>query len=71
VEYLVVDTQGRILAALQSLGEVAREVGRIQRDSQTSGRVTVVRHDEDYGDVMSVDSFVTASPLPPLRDFSR
>jgi hypothetical protein len=67
MEYLVVNTEGRVLAVLESLEEVARELGRIGRDPQASGRIRVVRHDEHGGAVMGASSFVTASPLPSLR----
>jgi hypothetical protein len=71
VEYLVVDDEGTILAALQSPTGVARELLRIQRDPHASGRVRVVRHDEHDGEVIGVSSFVTASPLPSIRDTGR
>jgi hypothetical protein len=64
MEYLVVNTEGRVLAVLESLDEVVRELGRIGRDPHASGRVRVVRHDVHDGEVMGVESFVTASPLP-------
>jgi hypothetical protein len=64
MEYLVVNTEGRVLAVLESLDEVAGELGRIGRDPHASGRVKVVRHDVHDGEVMGVESFVTASPLP-------
>jgi hypothetical protein len=71
VEYLLVDTEGRVVAVLQSLTDVARVLGRMKRDSRASERVRVVRHDEHGGAVMSASSFVTASPLPSLPDPSR
>jgi hypothetical protein len=71
MEYLVVNTEGRVLAVLDSFEEVARELGRIGRDPQASGRVRVVRHDEHGGPVMGASSFVTASPLPSLSDPGR
>ena len=71
MEYLVVNTEGRVLAALESLDEVARELRRILRDPHASGRVRLVRHDVHDGEVMGVESFVTASPLPSLSDRGR
>lgn len=68
MEFLLIDTEGKVLAVAQSLHEVARQLARIGRESQSKGRVRVVRHGEHHGDVMSVDSFVTAAPLPPLRE---
>jgi hypothetical protein len=69
VEYLLVDTEGRVVAALQSLQEVARVLG--ERDPRATERVRVVRHDEHGGAVMGASSFVTVSPLPSLPDPSR
>jgi hypothetical protein len=66
IEYLVVDTEGSVLAVLQSLEEVARELKRIGRDPHASGRVQVVRHDEHGGAVVGASSFVAASSLPSL-----
>jgi hypothetical protein len=71
MEYLVVNTEGRVLAVLQSLEEVARELGRIQRDPHAIGRVRLVRHDVHDGEITGVESFVTASPLPSLSDPGR
>jgi hypothetical protein len=68
MELLLIDTEGKVLAVAQSLDEVVRQLARIRRESQASEPVRVVRHDEHHGDVMSVDSFVTASPLPPLLE---
>jgi hypothetical protein len=68
MEYLVVNTEGRVLAVLESLEEVARELRRLGRDPRTRGRVRVLRHEVHEGEVMGVESFVTASPLPSLRD---
>jgi hypothetical protein len=68
VEYLVVNTEGRVLAVLKSLEEVARELGRIGREPDGGGGVRVVRHDVHDGEVMGAESFVTASPLPSLHD---
>jgi hypothetical protein len=68
MEYLVVNTEGRVLAVLKSLEEVARELGRKRREPDASGGVRVVRHDVHDGEVMGAESFVTASPLPSLPD---
>jgi hypothetical protein len=68
MEYLVVNSEGSVLAVLESLEDVAREIRRIGRDPHASGRVRVIRHDVHEGEVMGVESFVTASPLPSLRD---
>jgi hypothetical protein len=67
MEYLVVDAEGRVLAVLESLDDVARELERIGRDPNASGDLRVVRHDEYGGPVMGASSFVTVSPLPSLR----
>ena len=66
MDLLLIDADGKILAVAQSLDEVARQLARVGRDSQAKAPVRVVRHDEHHGDIMSVDSFVTATPLPPL-----
>jgi hypothetical protein len=71
MEYLVVNTEGRVLAVLKSLEEVARELGRIGREPDASGGVPVVRHDVHDGEVMGAESFVTASPLPSPSDRGR
>jgi len=68
MDYLVVNTEGRVLAVLESLEEVARELRRLGRDPHVSGRVQVVRHDVHEGEVTRVESFVRAAPLPSLRD---
>ena len=68
MEYLVVNTEGRVLDVLESLEDVARWFRRIGRDPHTSGRVRVMRHDVHDGEVIGVDSFVTASPLPSRRE---
>jgi hypothetical protein len=62
VEYLLVNGEGKILAVLQSGAEAARELARIERDSPTE-RVIVVRHDENFGDLGSTESFVTVRPM--------
>jgi hypothetical protein len=64
VEFLLVNAEGSVLAVLESIEEVARELERIGRDPHASGRIRVVRHDEHGGAVIGVSSFVTASPLP-------
>jgi hypothetical protein len=66
VEYLLVDTEGRILAASQSPDALARQLRRIAPDPQARERVRVVRRDDYGGAVMSASSFVTAMPLPSL-----
>jgi hypothetical protein len=68
MEFLVVNTEGRVLAVLKSLEEVARELRRIGREPDASGGVRVVRHDVHDGEVMGAESFVTASPLASLHD---
>jgi hypothetical protein len=60
--YLIVNSEGKILAVLQRGAEVARELARIERDSPTE-RVTVVRHEEDFGGLASTESFVTVRQL--------
>jgi hypothetical protein len=65
VEYLLVNTEGRILAVLQRGAEVVRELARIERDSPTE-RVIVVRHDEHHSDLVSTESFVTVRPMSSL-----
>jgi hypothetical protein len=68
MEYLVVNAEGRVLAVLETLEEVARWwFRRIGRNPHASGRVQVMRHDIHDGEVMGVESFVTASPLPSRR----
>jgi hypothetical protein len=68
VEYLLVDTEGRVVAVLQSLRQAALVLGRMKRAGE---RVRVVRHDEYGGAFMSASSFVSASPLPSPRDPDR
>jgi len=66
VRYLVVDDEGRIFGELGSLAQAARLLARLRRDSEASGSLRVVRHDE-YGEgLMTTSSFITASPLPEL-----
>lgn len=67
MEYLVVTTEGTVVAVLESLEEVARELRRIGRDPHARGRVRVVRREVHDGEVVGVESFVAASPLPSLR----
>ena len=62
VEYLIVNSEGKILAVRERGAEVARELARIERDSPTE-RVTVVRHEEDFGGLASTESFVTVRQL--------
>ena len=60
MEYLLVDNDGRILAALPSLGQVALELARM--DPQVDGRVRIVRHDERGDDLAGASSFVEVTP---------
>jgi hypothetical protein len=71
VEFLLVDSDGKILAALPSVGEVARELARIGRDPDVEGPVRVVRHDESGNEVAGASTFVMATPLPSLLRRSR
>jgi len=64
VEYLLVDNDGRILAALPSVGRVALELARL--DPEAEGRVRIVRHDEHGGEVAGASSLVEVTPLPSL-----
>lgn len=64
VEYLLVDNDGRILAALPTVAQVALELARLDRRS--GGRVRIVRHDEHGDDVAGASSFVEVTPLPSL-----
>ena len=64
VEYLLVDNDGRILAALPSVGQVALELARM--DPQAGARVRIVRHEEHGDDVAGASSFVEVTPLPAL-----
>ncbi len=68
MEYLVVNSEGRVLDVLESLEEVARWFRRMGRDPHARRRVRLMRHDMYDGEVMGVESFVTASPLPSLRE---
>jgi SHS2 domain-containing protein len=69
VEYLLVNTEGEILAVLESPAEVARQIARIERESEV--HVRVVRHDEHQSDLVATESFVTATPLPMLVERPR
>jgi hypothetical protein len=71
VEFLLVNTEGKILAALQSPAEVARQLARIERESRGTGGVRVVRHDEHQSDLVATESFVMATPLPSLSERPR
>jgi hypothetical protein len=71
VEYLLVNTEGKILAVLQSPAEVARQLARIEGESEANESVRVVRHDEHRGDLVASESFVTAMPLPSLLERPR
>jgi hypothetical protein len=71
VEFLLVNTEGKILAVLQSPAEVARQLARIERESEATERVRVVRHDEHQGDLVATESFVSATPLPSLLERPR
>jgi hypothetical protein len=65
VEYLLVNSEEKILAVLQRGADVVRELARIERDSPTE-HVTVVRHDEHHGDFVSTESWVTVTPMSSL-----
>jgi SHS2 domain-containing protein len=69
VEYLLVNTEGEILAVLESPAEVARQLARIEKESEV--HVRVVRHDEHQSDLVATESFVTATPLPMLVERPR
>jgi hypothetical protein len=71
VEFLLVNTEGRILAVLQSPAEVARQLARIARESGGTEGVRVVRHDEHQSDLVATESFVMATPLPALSELPR
>jgi hypothetical protein len=61
---MLVDNDGRILAAPPSVEQLALELARI--DPQTDGRVRIVRHDEHGHEVAGASSFVEVTPLPSL-----
>ena len=65
------NTEGKILAVLQSPAEVARQLARIESDSESNESVRVVRHDEHRGDLVGTETFVTAMPLPSLLERPR
>ena len=69
VEFL--HTEGKSLAVLQSPAEVARQLTRIERESQATEGVRVVRHDEHQSDLVATESFVTATPLPSFSERPR
>jgi hypothetical protein len=71
VEFLLVNTEGKILAVARSPAEVARQRARLEAESEATERVRVVRHDLHQGDFVAADSFVTAAPLPALMEPSR
>jgi hypothetical protein len=71
VEYLLVDNDGRILAALSSVKEVPLELARIGRDREAVGPVRVVRHDEHGDNVVGASSLITATSLSSLLGRSR
>jgi hypothetical protein len=71
VEYLLVNTEGKILAVLESPAEVARQLARIESDSESNESVRVVRHDERGSELVATESFVTTMPLPSLLERPR
>lgn len=71
VEFLLVNTEGKILAVLQSPAEVARQLARIERESEGTEGVRVVRHDESQSDLVATESVVMATPLPSLLERPR
>jgi hypothetical protein len=71
VEFLLVNTEGNILAVLQSPADVALQLARIERESGATEGVRVVRHDEHQSDLVATESFVTATPLPALSERRR
>jgi hypothetical protein len=71
VEYLLVNTEGKILAVLQSPAEVARQLARIESESEANESVRVLRHDEHQRDLVATESFVTAMPLSSLLERPR
>jgi hypothetical protein len=70
VEYLLVNTEGRVLAVLRSLREAALALAWVRRNLEAIGPVRVERHDVHDRGRMGVDSFVSASLLPSLPDRS-
>jgi len=71
VEFLLVNTEGKILAVTQSPAEVARQLARIETESEGTEDVRVVRHDEHQNDLFAAESFVMARPLPSLSERPR
>jgi hypothetical protein len=71
VEFLLVDSDGKILATLPSVGAVVLELARLELDPEVEAPVRVVRHDEYGSDVAGASAFVTATPLPSLLRHSR
>jgi hypothetical protein len=71
VEYLLVNTEGKILAVLESPAEVAQQLARIESESEANESVRVVRHDEHRSDLVATESFVTAMPLQSLLERPR
>jgi hypothetical protein len=71
VHYLLVDTEGEILAEFGSLEEAVQQPGLLEQVRRARGRLKVVRVDEYPGSLASATSFVTATPLPQfLRERS-
>jgi hypothetical protein len=66
VGYLLVDSEGAILAEFETLAEAAEQPGLIKLVRQARGDLKVVRVDERSGSVVSATSFVTTTPLPRL-----
>jgi hypothetical protein len=71
VEFLLVNTEGKILAVIHSPAEVARQLARIETESGGTEGVRVVRHDEHQSDLVATESFVMATPLPSLSERPR
>jgi hypothetical protein len=71
VEYLLVNTEGKMLAVLQSPAQVLRQLARIESESEANESVRVGRHVEHRSDLVATESFVTAMPLPSLLERPR
>jgi hypothetical protein len=71
VEFLLVNNEGKILAVLQSPAEVARQLARIERESEGTEGMRVVRRDEHQSDLVATESFVTATPLSSFSERPR
>ena len=71
MEFLLVNAEGKILAVLQSPADVARQLGRLEREAGSAEGVRVVRHDEHHSELVATESFVTATPLPALLERRR